>query len=433
MAMRKYAAVWRIPGAPLLLVAGVFARLGMGMTPLALLLLVHQETGRYALAGVSSGAYALSAAAVSPLVGRLVDRLGAPLVLSVTAVANPIALGGLLAAAQLHATAVIPVAAACAGITYPPLTATIRSAWIGLTEAERSGLRQAALAVETSLFELVFVSGPLLVAVFVLVASASAAIAAAALVTLTGTLVLARSPVLRQPVRSGPAARTRGLGPLRVTGFGPLLVCVGSLGVAFGAVSVTVPAFAGQHVSSGAQSLAGLLLAVWGLGSGLGGFGYGVLRLAAPLPRQLAWLLAAVAVSTAVLAVMPGPPALGVALILGGATIAPTLTVYTAIAGRIVPAGMRNEANMWLANVPIVANSAGGAIAGLIVDHPGAVPWSFGLAAAVIAATVPVAAWPGGPITRADAGAAGASGGRADVPPPAPPGHDVTTCTCCAP
>ena len=77
-AMRRYAAVWRIPGAPLLLVGGVFARLGMGMTPLALLFLVHQETGEYTLAAVTSGAYALSAALASPVVGRLVDRLGPP-------------------------------------------------------------------------------------------------------------------------------------------------------------------------------------------------------------------------------------------------------------------------------------------------------------------------------------------------------------------
>jgi MFS family permease len=123
----------------LLLVAGVFARLGMGMTPLALLLLVHQETGRYALAGVVSGAYALSAAVVSPVVGRLVDRLGAPLMLGVTAVANPLALSGLLVAAHLKAAGVIPVAAACAGATYPPLTASIRSAWIGLTEGPGPG------------------------------------------------------------------------------------------------------------------------------------------------------------------------------------------------------------------------------------------------------------------------------------------------------
>lgn len=400
--MRQYAAVWRIPGAPLLLVVGVFARLGMGMTPLALLLLVHQQTGRYALAGVTSGAYALSAAVVSPVVGRLVDRLGAPLVLSVTAVANPLTLTGLLVAAHARATGLIPVAAACAGMTYPPLTAAIRSAWIGLTEGERSGLRPTALAVETSLFELVFVTGPLLVAICVLVASPEAAIAASALATLAGTLVLARSPILRRPSGRPVAARTRGLGPLLVPGFVPVLVCVASLGVAFGAVSVTVPAFASQHAGAGGQSLSGILLAVWGLGSGVGGFGYGALRLTAPLSRQFGSLLAAVAVSTAVLAVMPGPLALGAALAVGGMTIAPTLTVYTAIVGRIIPAGMRNEANMWLATIPIAANSAGGAVAGLIVDHRGTVPWSFGFAATVIAASVLVAAWPSSPIKRAD-------------------------------
>ena len=152
--------------------AGVFARLGMGMTPLALLFLVHQETGEYTLAAVTSGAYALSAALASPVVGRLVDRLGPPPVLSVAAVANSLALGGLLVAAHVRALGLIPVAAACAGMTYPPLTAAIRSAWIGLTEGAAVRLAaQSALAVETSLYELVFVTGPLLVAIFVLVAS----------------------------------------------------------------------------------------------------------------------------------------------------------------------------------------------------------------------------------------------------------------------
>ena len=194
--------------------------------------------------------------------------------------------------------------------------------------------------------------------------------------------MLARSPILRRPGGRPMTARTRGLGPLLIPGFVPVLVCVASLSVAFGAVSVTVPAFASQHATSGGQSLAGILLAVWGLGSVIGGFGYGALRIAPRrCPRQFGWLLAAVAVSIALLAVMPGPLALGAALAIGGITIAPALTVYTAIVGRIVPAGMRNEANTWLATVPFAGSSAGGAVAGLIVDHPGAVPWSFGFAA----------------------------------------------------
>ena len=130
--------------------------------------------------------------------------------------------------------------------------------------------------------------------------------------------MLTRSPILRRPGGRPMTDRTRGLGPPRVPGFVPVLVCVASLSVAFGAVSVTVPAFASQHAGSGGQSLAGVLLAVWGLGSGIGGFGYGALRIAAPLSRQFGWLLAAVAVSLALLAVMPGPLALGAALAIGG-------------------------------------------------------------------------------------------------------------------
>ena len=52
--MGRYRAVWQIPSAPTLLVIGVLARLGTGMTPLALLLLVADATGRYAAGGLAA-------------------------------------------------------------------------------------------------------------------------------------------------------------------------------------------------------------------------------------------------------------------------------------------------------------------------------------------------------------------------------------------
>jgi hypothetical protein len=66
----RYRAVWRIPNAPTLLLVGVLARLGVGVTPLALLLLVEDVTGRYALGGLAVAAYALARAAVSPVIVR---------------------------------------------------------------------------------------------------------------------------------------------------------------------------------------------------------------------------------------------------------------------------------------------------------------------------------------------------------------------------
>ncbi|RQX57203.1 MFS transporter, partial [Micromonospora chalcea] len=89
-ALRQYQGVWRIPGAPMLLILGIIGRLGIGMTPLALLLVVEQVTGRYSLAAVAGGIYALSGAALSPVAGRIADRVGPTPVLVATALAHPL-------------------------------------------------------------------------------------------------------------------------------------------------------------------------------------------------------------------------------------------------------------------------------------------------------------------------------------------------------
>jgi MFS family permease len=57
-------------------VLSVLCRLPMGMTPLAVLLLVRAETGSFATAGLTTGVYAAAVALVSPLCARMVDRSG---------------------------------------------------------------------------------------------------------------------------------------------------------------------------------------------------------------------------------------------------------------------------------------------------------------------------------------------------------------------
>ena len=124
------------------------------------------------------------------------------------------------------------------------------------------------------------------------------------------------------------------------------------------------------------------------------------------LPKQFAWLLAAVSASFLVLALMPSPLYLGVALVIGGATIAPALTVETNLVGRIAPAAMLNEAYTWVVTVSVAGSAVGGAVAGTIVDQPGGLPWAFVFAAGVLAVAALVAAPPAGPMARADERAA---------------------------
>ena len=415
--LRRYLAVWQLPGAPMLLVTGIIGRLGIGMTPLALLLVVEQVTGRYSLAALAGGAYALSGAALSPVAGRIADRIGPTPVLLATAIAHPLALVGLLWSARSDTApfAAVLVAAALAGGSYPPMTAAIRGAWNDLTSVTsgRYHLRNTALAAETTLFEIVFVLGPLLVAGFVLFADAGAALIGAAVVTLVGTVAVALGQTMRGWQPHPGEHRTRGLGPLRVPGFPALLLCVASLGIAFGVAGVTVPAFATRYTPDDPDSLAGLLLAVWGIGSAVGGFWFGVRRPARNMTRQFAWLLAGLAGSFAVFALMPTPAALGVALIIGGATIAPALTLENTLVGRIAPAGMLNEAYTWVVTMSVGASAAGGATAGLIIDHGGGVPWAFLFAGAAVAVGAGVAALPAGPIARAEAATV-----RVEVPTP---------------
>ncbi len=397
---RQYLAVWRIPGARGLLVAGIIGRLGIGMTSLALLLLVQQHTGRYAPAALVSAVFGLAGAVAGPAVGRLADRFGPTPVLLATAVLHPVGLVALVLLAGSALPVVITVAA-LAGACYPPSSAAIRGAWNALTEPAtgRGHLRSIAMAAETSLFEIVFVFGPLGVALCIALAGPATAIWAAAGLTLVGTGALARGSAMRTQRPHHSTVRARGLGPLAVPAFPALLACTTGLGLAFGVAGVAVPAFATQYAGHDSAGTAGVLLALWGLGSATGGIWFGTRRFSTPLPRQLAFWAGALAVSLALFAAMPNALALGVALALGGATIAPGLTVQHSLVGQIAPAAMRTEAYTWMITLSVAAGALGSALAGVIADRAGPAP-AFLVAALAVAGTTLVAAWPGGALAR---------------------------------
>jgi MFS family permease len=139
--------------------------------------------------------------------------------------------------------------------------------------------------------------------------------------------------------------------------------------VLFGAVEVGVTA-AAQALGSTAS--AGPILAVWGMGSLLGGVlasrlgggMHGGAGLTAMLVALTAGHLALVAAAGSVLA-------LGAVLLAAGAAIAPTYATVYAMVDAVAPAGTVTEAFAWLAAAVAIGASPGAAGAGVLADSTG--------------------------------------------------------------
>lgn len=357
----RYAALLRRPYVRALLGWAMVARLPLGMTPLALILLIRGEGRSYAAAGAVSAAYTVAVAVGAPIAGRQVDRHGRAHVLLPRALLY-VAL--LVAVAVLGRAGASPVAvgivAAVAGVTLAPVGASVRTLLPDLA----GDLRSAAFALEASLQEVYFVGGPLLVAALASVRPFAALLGTAAAAGI-GTVALTRLP----PMRERPPAhadRSR-IGALGSQGVRTIVALSTFLGLAFGAVEVTMPAFAEQH---GSRALGGLALAAFAGGSLVGGFAVGLRRAVDDRVRLV--LFSAILPLGLALPLLAGSIAAQCALVfVAGLPIAPLVTGAYGLVDRIAPAGTFAEAFAWI-GTSISAGLAGGtAIGGWLVDAHG--------------------------------------------------------------
>src|SRR5215216_6781957 len=162
MRLRIYLDVLRTPFVTRLLSAAVVGRMPTGMAGLAIVLLVREAGPSYAVAGMVAATYSAALALSSPLLGRLVDRVGQTRVLVGCAVASALSFGALAAAGGFASPLALAGLAALAGASIPPVGACMRALWSELLGDD--GQLQAAFAVESTVQELIFVVGPPLVA-----------------------------------------------------------------------------------------------------------------------------------------------------------------------------------------------------------------------------------------------------------------------------
>jgi MFS family permease len=364
--MRRYLEILRSPHIAALVASSLVARLPVGINALAIVLYLREQTGSFAVAGAVSGALALGSALGAPVQGRFVDRVGARRVLLPVAILHALALGAIVGFAELSAPSfVLLVCGFLAGFAVPPTSSVLRSQWTDLLEPH---LHQAAYALDSTMIELIFISGPLLTAIIAAIANPAAALIVSAFAVITGTAIFTSL----EPTRKFRAADGTGerhfLGALASPGVRALVLMSLPTGVALGMLEVGIPAFSRAE---GAAPAAGALLALWSFGSGIGGLLYGTLPRRRGLYATHLTVAALLPLTLLPLALVPSVWVMGLLVIPAGCCIAPLLATRNELVGGVAPEGMRIEAYTWPMTAFVGGIAAGAALSGSLVEGPG--------------------------------------------------------------
>jgi predicted MFS family arabinose efflux permease len=381
ISFERYGVLLRAPALRYSFAASLLGRLPIGITGLAILLLVQSSSGSFAQGGAATACYLAGLALIAPAWGRSIDRAGPRRALLACGVIFPLALGALVIANERGSAAAVLACAAVAGGAFPPITVCMRT----FLKQQLSDEQQlaAAYSLESVLIELVFIAGPMLVAFFVAWASAAAAVLFSAACGALGTALFVQSPALGT-WRIEPQRERALLGPLADRGFLALIGVVLCYSAAFGFLEIGITAYATE---SGSAALAGVLLGITSVGSALGGLAYGSRSWHAPLAKQFAAMLALMGAGLGLLAVGWPPLVFALCCALAGIVMAPALIIQSMLVARTARLEHSTEAFTWSSSALLsgvgIGLAAGGGL--LEVQRSGAA-LGAGAACALLAA-----------------------------------------------
>jgi MFS family permease len=361
-----YRPLLRAPGAAAFFFAAAVGRVGIAMTGLGLVWLLHARTGSYGTAGLAAAGFSLAEALIGPQLARLVDRFGQTRVLPFSLLAHGAAIAAVLVSTSPAASI---TAATCAGAVVPQLGALSAARWVHLLRGERAGELPAAFSLESLANATGFLVGPVLVTSLGAAGDAPlASIIAAVLILGGGGALAAQGRTAPPPAREHAEGARTGRGLLQPS-FLLLVLLNLALGLYFGTMGISVSSFA---VSHGAPGAAAAMIAAASLGGLLTGWLYGRRRHPAPPQRQLV-IAAAYLTSTALL--LPLAPTviwLGAALIVTEAAVPPTLVLLNVLTEKAVPRAVLTEGFTWTNSASAAGSAVAASFAGRAADTWGA-------------------------------------------------------------
>ncbi|MDQ1545485.1 MAG: hypothetical protein QOH69_389 [Actinomycetota bacterium] len=361
--MSTYGSLLKTPGVARIIAAQLTARLPNGMLSLAYLLRVQYVTHSYGEAGLVLAATSVGQAIAGPLTSRWMGRWGMRPVLILTT---------LVCATTVFSIAFIGmtlplymVVGFLGGLSTPPVQPAVRTIYPKMvTSAQLTRL----FALDASAQEIIWIAGPVVITFVSIQVSTVLGVVIPGVLLLGGGLWFLLSPEVGK-VRI-PRSR-RSLGAVLRKKPVILATLVGMLLI--GACSATEADVVSVFGHGGPQ--AGIVLAVWSIGSLVGGLALGSQQLDRwALSRRMVIVAVGIALATVAVAL----PLVGTfwsltaALLVAGLGIAPALGVMSAIVASSVRFSETAEAYGWVGTGQLIGAAAGSAVAGFFIDGGGA-------------------------------------------------------------
>lgn len=381
MRFTTYADLARNPVVRRVLLLGLLIRIPLWASGIVLTLHVVDHLDRsYAQAGVIEMVYSLALAVSGPWRGRRLDRIG----LRATLVPSLVVLTVCWSIAPWVGYWALLGLVGVAGLFMMPTFSIVRQVLIGAVPDRQ---RTAVLSVDSVVVEFSFMIGPVLGVLGAVYLPTPVALFGFQLCTVLGgvALWLVNPPlgVEKHSDADGPKLRVRDwLSPAVVA---ILVICATATVILTGEDLGTIAAMR----EMGHATSIGWVLALWGLGSAIGGIVYGALHRHPPAGV----LLVLLAVSTMLVAVTDDRLTFTLVLFVSGLFCAPTITATIDELSRAVPARVRGEAMGWHGSALTLGGAIGAPLVGAAIDHGGwqsafELAGALGLVSAVIGLAV---------------------------------------------
>ncbi|GIF08509.1 MFS transporter [Actinoplanes siamensis] len=363
--LQPYRQLFTAPGAGAFTLSALPARLAISMLGVSVVIMVATLRDSYALAGAVSATGLAAVAVAGPWIGRLVDRYGQ------ARIAVPAALVSAVSATLL----VICIDAGVPSWTLfvvwvgtsgtPNVGALTRARWAALF-ADQPEMRHSANAVEQSLDELCFMTGPVLAALLCTMVAPQAGLVVATALMLVGALSLAAQRRTEPPVHQ---VRERGDSPIRVRGVLEIAVTFLFTGMVFGGIEVATVAYT---ESLGHPAAAGVILGLLAGGSAVAGLAFGAAKVRGRTPVRFLICVAGMAVLMQPVLLAGDVWTLGVLLFFAGLATAPTMITSMTLVHELVPPSRITEGMTLTTTGLLIGIAAGNSVGGWVVEEAGA-------------------------------------------------------------